>query len=261
MTIDHAYKNHHVFEQLSKYAEFYKSLSFSIMGFISQGTKSALNIDTHVYSSIQGSLESIKDILIQGRINDAYALLRKYYDVAIINIYSDLYLDDHFNLENFVVDKIENWLQGKEKLPEYRVMSQYIRASGKLSKINDLINKDKTYKELRERCNDYTHYNFYYTLLLNDNEIYLKNRTAILNRFSKDLENIFVFHLSYLFYLNDHYMMSSDYVDSLESGLTPEEGSQYYVAPFIQEIFDSVIKKSRMDMAIEIKTKTSMLLG
>jgi len=144
MTIDHAYKNHHVFEQLSKYAEFYKSLSFSIMGFISQGTKSALNIDTHVYSSIQGSLESIKDILIQGRINDAYALLRKYYDVAIINIYSDLYLDDHFNLENFVVDKIENWLQGKEKLPEYRVMSQYIRASGKLSKINDLINKDKT---------------------------------------------------------------------------------------------------------------------
>ena len=89
----------------------------------------------------------------------------------------------------------------------------------------------------------------------------MKNRTAILNRFSKDLENIFVFHLSYLFYLNDHYMMSSDYVDSLESGLTPEEGSQYYVAPFIQEIFDSVIKKSRMDLAIEIKTKTSMLLG
>jgi len=260
MTIDNAYKNHLVFEQLSKYAEFYKDLSFSIMGFMSQGTKSILNIDTYVYSSIQGTLESIKGILIQGRINDSYALLRKYYDVAIINIYSDLYLDDHFSLENFVVDKIDNWLQGKEKLPEYRVMSQYIRASSKLAKINDLIHKDKTYKELRERCNDHTHYNFYYNLLLNNNEIYLRNRMTILNRFSKDLENVFILHLSYLFYLNDRYMMSSDYVDSLECGLTPEEGSQYSVAPFIQEIFDTIIKKSRLDLATEIKANTSMLL-
>lgn len=258
--LDHAYKNHHVFEQLSKYAEFYKNLSFSIMGFVSQGTESFLNIDTYVYSSIQGTLESIRDILIQGRINDAYALLRKYYDVAIINIYSDLYLEDHFSLENFVVDKINNWLQGKEKLPEYRVMSQYIRTSKKLAKINDLIYKDNTYKKLRERCNDHTHYNFYYNLLLNDNEIYLKNRIATLNSFSKDLENIFILHLSYLFYLNDHYMMSSDFVNSLDSGLTPEKDSQYYVAPFVQEIFNDVIKKSRMDLVMEIKTKTSMLL-
>ena len=199
-------------------------------------------------------------VLIQGRINDSYALLRKYYDVAIINIYSDLYLDDHFSLENFVVDKINNWLQGKERLPEYRVMSQYIRESSKLAKINRLIFKDKTYKELRERCNNHTHYNFYYNLLLNDNEIYLRNRMAILNIFSRDLENIFILHLSYLFYLQDHYMMSSDYVDSLDLGLTPEEGSQYYVAPFIQEIFDTVIKKSRLDLATEIKAKTSMLL-
>lgn len=260
MIIDDTYKNHQVFAQLSKYTEFYKDLSFLVMSFISQGTKSVLNIDTYIYSSIQGTLESIKGILIQGRINDSYALLRKYYDAAIINTYSDLYLDDYFSLENFVVDKIDRWLQGKEQLPEYRIMSKYIRASCKLVKINALLYKDKTYKELRDRCNDHTHYNFYYNLLLNDNEIYLKNRIAILNKFSKDLENIFILHLSYLFYLNDHYMMSSDHVDSLDVGLTPEEGSQYYVAPFIQEIFDSVIKKNRMDLAMEIKTKTSMLL-
>ena len=260
MIIDNAYKTHQVFKQLSKYAKFYESLSFSIMHFISQGTKSLINIDTYVYSSIQGTLESIKDILIQGRINDSYALLRKYYDVVIINIYSDLYLDDHFNLENFVVDQINNWLQGKKKLPKYRVMSNYIRASSKLTKINNLIYKDGTYKELRDRCNDHMHYNFYYNLLLNDNDIYLRNRIAILDKFSKDLENIFILHLSYLFYLSDHYMMSRDYGDSMDCGLTPEEGSQYYVAPFIQEVFDTVIKKNRLDLATEIKAKTSMLL-
>jgi hypothetical protein len=256
-----AYKTHQVFDQLSEYAEFYKNLSFSVMGFISQGTKSVLNIDTYVYSSIQGTLESIKNILFQGHINDSYALLRKYYDAAIINIYSDLYLDDHISLENFVVDKIDAWLQGKEKLPEYRVMSRYIRASTKLAKINDLIYKDNTYKILRDRCNDHTHYNFYYRILLNNSEIYLKRRMAIVDTFSKDLENILILHLSYLFYLNPHYMMSSDYVDSLDCGQTPEEGSQYNVAPFVQDIFDSVIKKSRKDLAIEIKSGTPMLLA
>lgn len=140
--MDKKYKEHPVFQQLAEYAEFYKDLAFIVMGWVTQGTTSIINVDTHVYSSIQGTLESIKDILIKGRINDAYALLRKYYDSAIINIYTNLYLDDNFSIENFVVNKINDWLHGKDQLPEYRVMSDYIRKSEKLAKINELLNKD-----------------------------------------------------------------------------------------------------------------------
>ena len=261
MSMDKKYKEHPVFQQLSEYAEFYKNLSTSVMFWVTMGTLgSVFNIDTYVYSSIQGTLESIKDILIKGRINDAYTLLRKYYDSAIINIYTNLYLHDNFSIENFVVNKINDWLHGKEQLPEYRVMSDYIRKSEKLAEINVLLNKDNRYKEIRERCNDHTHYNFYKNLLLNNDEILIENRNAILNVFSKDLENLFIFHLSYLFFINDKYMMSSDYVDSMDLGLTPEEGSQYFVAPFVQEIFDKVIKKNRMDLATEIKNNTAMKL-
>lgn len=260
--MDKAYKEHPVFKQLSDYAEFYKDLSTSVMGWYTQGTiGSVFNIDTHVYSSIQGTLESIKDILAKGRINDAYALLRKYYDSAMINIYTNLYLDDNFSIENFVVNKINNWLHGKEQLPEYRVMSDYIRKSGKLAEINGLLSKDNRYKEIRERCNDHTHYNFYKNLLLNNNEMLIENRIVLLNLFSKDVENLFILHLSYLFYLKDQYMMSSDYADSMDLGLIPEEGSQYFVAPFIQAIFDKVVKKNRMDLAIAIKNNTVMNLG
>lgn len=258
--IDKSYLEHKVFEQLDEYSEFYKSLSFSIFGFISTGTKAICNIDSYLYSSIRGTIESIKDILIKGRINDSYSLLRKYYDSTIINIYSILYLSDNFSLENFIVEKIDNWLKGKEQLPEYRVMSSYIRSSNKLTKINELLYKDDTYKKLRKRCNDHTHYNFYYNVLLNDNEIYLKNRIVVLDSFSDDLKNIFIMHLTYLFYLNEHYMISSDYVDSLDCGITPEEGSQYYVAPFIQNVFDRVIKKYRYDLFEEIKKNTCMML-
>jgi hypothetical protein len=129
-----------------------------------------------------------------------------------------------------------------------------------LKEINDLLYKDDRYKKIRDRCNDHTHYNFYKNVLLNDNEIYLKNRISVLNVFSKDLEQIFILHISYLFYLNGHYMMSSDYVDSLDCGLTPEEDSQYFVAPFVQKVFDAVIKKNRMDLAEAIKSKTLMKL-
>lgn len=69
---------------------FYESLAFIVMHWVPQGTSSFINIDTYAYSSIQGTLESIKMVLAKGRINDSFALLSKYYDVTIITLYSNL---------------------------------------------------------------------------------------------------------------------------------------------------------------------------
>lgn len=260
MNTEKEYSAHPVFEQLRKYSAFYDNLASATFQFISMGTGTALNIDTYVYSSMQGTLDSVRDILLRERINDAYALLRKYYDATIINIYTNLYLDEHFSIENFVVEKIDNWIKGKEQLPDIRGMSNYIQKSKKVAPIYKLLHKDKRYSELRDRCNNHTHYNFYYNVLLNNNRIFQEKKFTILNRFAKDLENIFILHLAYLFYLSDHYMMASDYIDCLDFGITPEPDSQYWVAPYVQEIFDTVIKKSRMDLVLEIKSKTTMQL-
>src|SRR5688572_12665287 len=101
-----------VFDQLTKYSEFYRQLADSVFHWAAQGTSSAWNIDSYVYFSIQGTLESVAAILRSGRINDAYALLRKYHDSAVINIYSILYLDEHFGINNFVVEQIDSWVRG-----------------------------------------------------------------------------------------------------------------------------------------------------
>lgn len=254
------YQKHHVFSELEKYIEFYESLSWSVSSFCTTGTNVVINIDTYIFSSIKGTIESIQQILKNGRINDAYALLRKYHDSAIINIYSNLYLDDHVSIENFIVDKVNNWLKGKDKLPEYRVMSSYIRNSEKVSVINDLLYSDKRYKNIRDRCNDNTHYNFFFNILLNDNEMYNEHRIKVLNSFSIDIKDIFILHLAYLLFFKDHFMASSDYLDALECGLEPELDSQYWVASFIQEIFDQVISKRRPDIVKAIKQKTCMKL-
>lgn len=260
MNLGKEYLEHSVYSKLSEMIDFYKMLSFTIFGFVTMGTKSLCNIDSYFYSSVQGTLESIKTIIHSGRINDSYALLRKYYDSSIINIYSNIYLRENFSIKNFVVEKINNWLTGSDQLPEYRQMSQYIRNSKTLKNLNDLIFNDNRYKEIRDRCNNHTHYNFYKNVLLNDNEIHLENRIKVLNEFTLDLEQIFILHISYLFFLNDHYMASTDYIDSMELGLTPEEGSQYFVAPFVQKIFDGFIKNNRADIADLIKSTTSMKL-
>lgn len=82
-----------------------------------------------------------------------------------------------------------------------------------------------------------------------------------LNVFSKDIEAIFIQHFAYVFYLNEHYMMSSDYRDYLDMEMEPEEGSQYWVATFVQEVFDKIIKQKRYDIAKEIKENTTMQLS
>ena len=117
-----------------------------------------------------------------------------------------------------------------------------------------------TGKQLRRRCNDHTHYNFYRNVLLNDRDIFLKGRNRVLEEFSNDLRDVLILHLSYMFFANGHYMMSSDHVDSLDCGMTPEPDSQYWVAPFVQDIFNQTIKKFRPDIAAMIKKHSSMHL-
>jgi len=254
------YKEHSVFEVLDKMINFYKLLSFSIFGFLTQGVKGLSGIDTYMFSSIQGTLDSIKMILQNGRINDAYALLRKYYDSVIINVYSNVYLQDNFSENQLIVEKINYWLNGKDKLPEFKDMIKYMKQSETLKELNDIFYTEDTYSKIRTRCNDHTHYNFYYYALLNDNEIYSENRISALNTLAHDLKKLFVLHLSYLFFLSDHYMASSDFRDAIELGLTPEKDSQYFVAPFVQEAFTEFIEKDSKTTANLIKLKTAMQL-
>src|SRR4029077_2860137 len=163
--------------------------------------------------------------------------------------------------ENFIVKQIDEWMQGKAKMPEFRVMSQYTRNAATVAPITALLSADDRYKQLRQRCNDHTHYNFYHNVLLNDNQIALKGRRQALEQFSCDVRDVFILHLSYMLFAKGHYMMSSDYVDCLECGKTPEQDSQYWVAPFVQETFDQTVKKFRPDIAVVIKQHTSMHLA
>jgi len=258
------FKKHGVFSDLDKAISFYDSFSMGIMGFATVGTKAIINIDTYVYSSMEGTLESIKMILEKGRLGDAFALLRKFHDSATLNIYTNLYLaNNHDPSKKMFVDEVIGWLNGKSRLPHntYGSMSEYIESSESLKNVFLILNKDDSYRETRQRCNDHTHYNYFGNVLVNDNQVHFPQRMNLLNYFRKDFQNILILHLSCIFKLNDHYMMSSDYMDYLEMGMTPEPDSEYWVAPFVQTIFTELIEANQPELAKLLKDGTSMKLS
>jgi hypothetical protein len=257
------YQNHKVFISIDIFIAFYESFSDSVMSYITTGTTSMHNIDTYLYTSMSGTLESIKLILKNGRINDAYSLLRKFHDSIILNIYTTLYIEDNLDIENFLVEKIQNWLSGKDNnsIPNFRGMTNYIKDAPQVKEIYDLIHIDKRYTGIRNRCTDNMHYNFYWNVMLNDNKIYNNRRLEYLSMLNDDLEQLVIMHLSYIFYFNEKYMASSDYVDYLDCNLIPPEDSQYWVASYIQDIFDNLIRPRRPDIAEVIKGRTCMKLS
>jgi len=260
MIRDKRYLEHHVFAELDRYIDFYDFLAHSVVVFIPAGTTMIGNFNSFCLTSIHGTLSSIRSVLRDGHINDAYALLRKYYDFITINIYSNLCLKDGVEEGKWIVDEVDNWLKDTEKLPAYRAMWDYIRSSKHLADITELTCFDCRYQDIRERCNDHVHCNRFSSALLNDDRIYFEGRLDVLNTFSSDVADLFILHLAYLFSINQHYMASSDYVDALECGLTPEPDSQYWVARLVQEVFDEIIAVRRPDLAAAIKKRTDMHL-
>jgi len=260
MHLTKEYIEHPIFSKLEDFSTFYDSLSFSIFRWSSTGTTAIFNIDSYIMSSMKGTVESIKIVLKDGQVNDAYALLRKYHDSIVINIYVSAFLQENCNLETFVVEKINNWIHGKEKLPSYRQMSDYIKTKEALKELSALLSKDERYVKLRSRGNDHMHYNFFYYMMINDKSIYNERWIKFLNTMLSDLINLFIMHFAYLFTLNPHYMISSDYCDALDCDSIPEPGSEYWVANFVQVEFDNTIKKHRTDIASYIKENTMMEL-
>ena len=260
-------RTHAVFDDLAYLKTFYDHLSTDVFQWGRSGVHAIGNIDSYLYSSTAGTLDSIAIVLGNARIADAYTLLRRFQDSAVLNLYVDELSDEwekSLSMDNFSLKglkTVEEWMKGKTPIPEYRVMSQKIRQSPRLLPLTDLLYSDDRYKELRERCNSHAHFNFYQNVLVNDNDIHLPQRTQLFERIRVDVIDLALLHMSYVFFAMPHYLMSRDHIDCREIGMEPDEGSEYWVAPYLQEFFDRYFKPCRPDLAKLILESTAMQLS
>lgn len=258
------YVEHKIFSILNDLMEFYDSLSFNVIRFLHPGIASHIwyNIDTYLYSSIGGTLDSIRLVLEKGRISDAFSLTRKYHDTVVIDIYKSMYAKKHqdMSVDNWVVKEINDWVNNKGRLPWYDAMMKYIKQYNEFDTLLSYFDFGETdkYSNIRKVCNNYNHANSFYYIAMNDNNIFNKHRIEELTRISDCVKDIFIFHFAYCIFLNPHYIMASDYTDALDCGASPEEGSERWVAPFVQEIFDKYVKTRCPELAVYITKNHAM---
>ena len=216
-----------------------------------------VSIDTAMYTSIQGTIESIKFLIYAGRLGDAFALVRKYADAVFVNAYlytllartEDTYLTPEETLEDIALEadihswSCERWVLFYKLDKVYRALMQVDSRLGELLGINQ--NGMSADTGSRQHCNDSIHYNSWESFAIND-YFYLRmsqKGVELLDELYAIMLDHFILHFSYTYIQRPMLYRSSYYEDCLDCSETPVEDSQYWVDPVFQEIFDKYIKK------------------
>lgn len=254
------YDNHMVFSYLKDIMAFYDTLSFSNyrpVEYSSILSKSkVLYTGTYIFSSLAGTIESIYVLLHNGRCNDAMALVRKYCDSIILDIYKTILekelrdkVLENMSIESIKNNEITNWIDAEGRLfDEKRMKIVYGKISEyypELTCLFKLKNSDTLFHKLKEVCNDNMHNNYLYTMMANDAEmIKLREdlRMPMINNVSKSIRFFFSIHFAFIYCGDALYMMSSDYIDHLDCDSIPPEGSERWVAPAVISAFEIVRK-------------------
>lgn len=215
---------------------FYAGASWSTSGMIDT-RYFPNNVGSTIFSAIKNRLKTLRFAVKNGFISDAYVLIRMIYEDIFTFIYLEVKMGDGRG-----DNEIKQWIQGKKKLHSLNIqqlISFLTRNNREINECFDLLDVSGKYKDIKRYCNDYVHNNYLLNLILNADG-YMDGGTAHTHyaRMSAYLEALKSLLFASICILKPHYATSSDYMDHLELGLSPPEGSQYWVAPFMQKEFD-----------------------
>lgn len=251
------YTSHKVFDRLFAIQNFYDSIYNTSLGFC-EAPYTIRNISTQnvLFPSIRGTIESISLLLKNGHINDAFALIRKYSDVIVIDTYNSIIIkegNEQFlnggSCENLANNKVSKWIKSKSPLMEEHPKREFQKIAKTFPKLIEILNlnpKDENsiYKKIRDLSNDNMHYNSFCVLFWNDPD-YLKHNRDIALKLLNNAYSYMTFlssmHFAFIYESHPHYFMACDYVLSLEMEEQPPSGSQYWIAASLQDFFTNVV--------------------
>lgn len=178
-----------------------------------------------------------------GCLADANSLLRKYRDDLFFYLYIVVYSkSNQMEIKTAKLkqmeDNIEKWINNN--LCDLSI-GTVMQAIGQSPLAKDAVTKyhlQSYFKTIGEKLNNYVHSNGvnYYNRNVNT---YTGNSLQVqMQELLNDLRFLtitFVFLLTICFPLS---IMATDYVDYLEFNEMPPDGSQYWVAPFVNEFFN-----------------------
>lgn len=223
------------------------------------GAQGMYYVNTELLDSAARTLESIKLTCSIGAFSDANSLIRKLRDDLLLYIYildvvkKRKTLNDHdFSITSTLTNDemvVEAWLGGKvdilnwasKKKLSFENYMDYLTKDRAVNETLTTYGLNRYWEILRGKLNDYVH---------NNGRQYTKHNTIEYDNESLDifLKNVDVrtsYITSFFFVLltmvDSSLLMSSDIIDYLDANIEAPEGSQYLIAPFVQEYIDKKV--------------------
>jgi len=253
-----------------------------IISFITN--KQTFYFDTTLIESASKTLENIKHCCSIGSFSDANTLIRKLRDDLIQYVYiltiirnRKAFIEDNIDdlekyiesLSNFTINEtltddekaISAWFSNtvfELNFPIKRKLEfeNYMKVLKQNPNINDVIEKynlQKYWEMLRKRLNDYVHNNGIIYSMHNSVETYDKNLKIHLKNVNVRTDYISSFFIIILLMVDPSLIMSTEYIDYIDSNLKPPEDSQYNVAIFVQNFIDLKISKLHPELKNYLK--------
>ena len=254
----------HLIEQLNVIESFLDDFSFLIFGRDHIVCKKYIFSLQRIINSSQATLGSIIECCNCFCLADAYTLLRKYRDDLFFCLYLVTY-DVNVKIgmaqnKNKMETNIEQWC--KNSLSNLNI-SEVLATSGTSDNLKDAVRKyglQKSFDQIGKLLNNYTHGNGY--LFYNSNAWSLDENDIEkqINDIVSTARYITTTFLFLLILCSPQYIMSTDYIDYLEVGQTPPDGSQYWVAPFVVNFLKNNVEMIDKNCYEYLKDNTCMEL-
>ena len=254
--------------ELSAIEKVYESISILItqngsMHFIIKDNEQHI-MQTQLIDSSVMTFKNITSCLENGSFSDAYTLLRKVRDESIMFLYFWILIesygrnDDQQDLEevNIEIKNFIGWQNNDIRSPDTHHMLNVIKKNKDIENIITEYNLENNWKSLTDKLNNFVHINGRDFATANfshliDFQQYFKSITED----AKYIAVVFIF----LFLLVDSTIVSAtDYVDYLEMNATPPEGSQYEVAPGIQDFITNYLREHNNELVDFIRKSSVM---
>lgn len=221
--------------------------------------------------SAELTIGSIISCCESGCMADANCLVRKYRDDMLFCVYIAVLDANRRNHDTSEITKqmehnFEEWAKNSlERLDVFRTKNgaksvvDSIVASPVIQAAEQQYGLKKFLRSLNRRLNNYVHGNgiSYY----NGSVFQLAGKVEKqIDEIVKDLYSITIAVLFMLALCSPVFLASTDYSDYLDVGMTPPEGSQYWVAPVIKVFFKENIDALKGDInCIEYLQKTMQM--
>ena len=205
------------------------------------------------------TLKNIKSCMANGGLSDAYTLLRKVRDESLLFLYFLTIVKAHYSKRVEINEQIKDlfdWYDSKISFTKNEDIFNYIRGYQNVKSVLSELKLDSEWETLRVKLNDYVHTKGRQNAFSNYSQIY--DYEIGFDEFSDDIKYVAVSFICILLMIDSTIIMSTDYIDHLEMNMTPPEGTQYKVAPVVQDFINIYLKSYNNELVSLIKETSVM---